>query len=265
MLPPPPHVPPRLLLFTKSRQGPGWARPLRSPAPAQAPAPEGPFPGGSEGARLPGLTGCGSRRPLWPQRTTHWLSGTWSHLATQRPGLPRWLPGGGARPDHLGLRCVPSTPPVSSCPGFWEERLPETEPARMQWALRPPCLPVLPQGPAASASRGQLLHLMVSGSPPPPSSQGTLVQRVERQGGSGFLHWGVVPTCRRRGDGGPGAEAAREPWLPSPLTTAWNAPWDVGCYGDGGWAGWKGTGKCSNRKEILICTNEDQNTTRAWA
>lgn len=115
-----------------------------------------------------------------------------------------------------------------------------------------------PRGDSCSTSwsRGaRLLH-----PPRGPSSSGLNVREA-----LGSCTGSVVPTGRRRGDGGPGAEAAREPWLPSPLTTAWNAPWDVGCYGDGGWAGWKGTGKCSNRKEILICTNEDQNTTRAWA
>lgn len=55
--------------FSRRRadRGSGWAGPLRSPVPTQAPAPGGLFTGGSEGACLPGPTGCSSRGPLRPR------------------------------------------------------------------------------------------------------------------------------------------------------------------------------------------------------
>lgn len=136
---------------TGVRAGPGHSAP-------QCPLKPRP-PGASSLEALKGLVslarqGAAPVGPCSPGRPSRWVSGTRSHLATQRPGLPRWLPGSSARPDHLGSWCVPRAPPVSSCLGFWEKRLPETEPAGMQWALCPPCLPVLSQGPPASQPRG---------------------------------------------------------------------------------------------------------------
>lgn len=133
------------------RAGPGHSAP-------QCPLKPRP-PGASSLEALKGLVslarqGAAPVGPCGPGRPSRWVSGTRSHLATQRPGLPRWLPGSGARPDHFGSWCVPRAPPVSSCLGFWEKRLPETEPAGMQWALCPPCLPVLSQGPPATQPQG---------------------------------------------------------------------------------------------------------------
>lgn len=81
--------------FSRRRadRGSGWAGPLRSPVPTQAPAPGGLFTGGSEGACLPGPTGCSSRGPLRPRTAIPLGVGDSEPPSHPAPWAPKVAPG----------------------------------------------------------------------------------------------------------------------------------------------------------------------------